>query len=346
MADDKNINIAIATTADMSGTTAAKAAIDGLIVVEKSAGEVSSSYMTALEAEAAEIERLAQAARKAEPALENLNQGQRKVTTSGGAMRYQMSNIGYQIQDFAVQTQMGTSAMRAFSQQAPQLLGSFGPIGIALGTVAALAPAIMTFFSGSAAGAKEAAESVAALKTVTEDYAEAAKKAADAKDISKLEKWYEALDAEEEGINRINKALEESVKLEIKLRTLKSGVDAAKRDLAIANIESDPKLSEGDKIRQVAEYKEKDEREKAAAKIASLTDAAKGAGKTQDAAAKTANRQEADLEEVTRKRDELVATQKANEEAAKNAAQTIPGLQEKISGRQDSLAYLTNPALP
>jgi hypothetical protein len=57
--------------------------------------------------------------------------------TQGGAGGFQ--NLGYQIQDFAVQVGAGTSATQALGQQLPQLLSGFGTLGIAMGAVAAIA---------------------------------------------------------------------------------------------------------------------------------------------------------------------------------------------------------------
>lgn len=54
----------------------------------------------------------------------------------GGAVR----NASYQLSDFMVQVQGGTSAMRAASQQLPQLLAGFGVYGV----VAGLAATVMT----------------------------------------------------------------------------------------------------------------------------------------------------------------------------------------------------------
>ena len=51
----------------------------------------------------------------------------------------QARNVGYQVQDFAVQVGSGTSVMQALGQQLPQLLSSFGMLGIVLGTLAAVA---------------------------------------------------------------------------------------------------------------------------------------------------------------------------------------------------------------
>jgi hypothetical protein len=49
-----------------------------------------------------------------------------------------IQNSSYQIADFAVQVGGGVSAMKAFSQQAPQLLSGFGYIGAAAGAVVAI----------------------------------------------------------------------------------------------------------------------------------------------------------------------------------------------------------------
>lgn len=49
-----------------------------------------------------------------------------------------LQNIGFQVQDFAVQVGAGTSASQALAQQLPQLLSGFGLLGIALGTASAI----------------------------------------------------------------------------------------------------------------------------------------------------------------------------------------------------------------
>lgn len=62
-----------------------------------------------------------------------------------GAMALQ--NVGFQVQDFAVQVAGGTSATRALAQQLPQLLSGFGLIGVAIGTaVAVLGPFVGQLF--------------------------------------------------------------------------------------------------------------------------------------------------------------------------------------------------------
>lgn len=55
------------------------------------------------------------------------------------------SQVSYQIQDIAVQAQMGTSALTIFSQQVPQLLGAFdlGKLGAIAGAVAGVGGALV-----------------------------------------------------------------------------------------------------------------------------------------------------------------------------------------------------------
>lgn len=66
-----------------------------------------------------------------------------------------IQNTSYQITDFVVQVTGGVSAMRAFSQQAPQFLGAFGPTGAMLGVFAALAgafaPIVVEAINGASA---------------------------------------------------------------------------------------------------------------------------------------------------------------------------------------------------
>jgi hypothetical protein len=57
-----------------------------------------------------------------------------------------LQNVGFQVQDFAVQVGAGTSASQALAQQLPQLLSGFGLLGIALGTASAVLIPIAGYF--------------------------------------------------------------------------------------------------------------------------------------------------------------------------------------------------------
>lgn len=96
------------------------------------------------------------------------------VNKSADAQRAGMQQLGFQLQDFAVQTAGGTSAVRAFAQQFPQALGALqmmtsstsklgaflgGPWGIAVGVAAAaLLPLIEQLWNtkDAADGARDA----------------------------------------------------------------------------------------------------------------------------------------------------------------------------------------------
>ena len=60
------------------------------------------------------------------------------TTTKSLGFGNNMSNIGFQIGDFATQVGAGTSATQALGQQLPQLLGGFGAIGAVAGAAAAI----------------------------------------------------------------------------------------------------------------------------------------------------------------------------------------------------------------
>ena len=59
--------------------------------------------------------------------------GAAAAKAGGGGANFQLGNMGAQLQDVAVQAQMGTSALTIFAQQGSQVAGAFGPMGMAVG---------------------------------------------------------------------------------------------------------------------------------------------------------------------------------------------------------------------
>jgi hypothetical protein len=98
-----------------------------------------------------------------------------------------IQNSSYQIADFAVQVGGGVSALKAFSQQAPQLLSGFGAIGAAAGAAVAIL----------AAGANRLF-----------NFGDAAEKAAQQTD--KMAESIKGLVSPTTGLANLNKLLEES----------------------------------------------------------------------------------------------------------------------------------------
>jgi len=71
-----------------------------------------------------------------------------------------MQQAGYQVADFAVQVQNGTSAVQAFGQQGSQMLAIFGPVGAILGAAVAVGSALATVFLGMGKSSKDAANNI------------------------------------------------------------------------------------------------------------------------------------------------------------------------------------------
>lgn len=67
-----------------------------------------------------------------------------------GSMRGTMQNVSYQLQDIAVQAQMGTSSLTILAQQGPQIASAFGPAGAAAGALIGIGALIAGV--GSASG--------------------------------------------------------------------------------------------------------------------------------------------------------------------------------------------------
>ncbi|MFP5480255.1 MAG: hypothetical protein ACLGIE_11290 [Alphaproteobacteria bacterium] len=89
-----------------------------------------------------------------------------------------LQNVGFQVQDFAVQVAGGTDASRALAQQLPQLLSGFGLLGVLMGTAAAVAVPLFAAFGMGVDKAEQLNTSVTALTAAMREYETAAKAAA------------------------------------------------------------------------------------------------------------------------------------------------------------------------
>jgi len=74
-----------------------------------------------------------------------------------------MQQVGYQVQDFAVQVQSGTSALVALGQQGSQLLGILGPYGAIAGAVLAIGTGLANAFFSARKAADGMGKSVREL---------------------------------------------------------------------------------------------------------------------------------------------------------------------------------------
>ena len=106
-------------------------------------------------ATAAQIEsvKAAQLNRTEQIKLQKASQG---VTKHLRFMRGGFGQVGYQIQDMAVQAQMGTNSMIILGQQGSQVASLFGPGGAMIGAVLAVAAALSTVLIPNLFGASKA----------------------------------------------------------------------------------------------------------------------------------------------------------------------------------------------
>lgn len=107
------------------------------------------------------------------PAVGNMNKKLKGTAKQASAVKQQMrfmrggmGQVGHQVQDVAVQLQMGQNAMLVFGQQGSQIASLFGPHGAIIGAFLAVGAALATSFMPSLFGASEAMKQ---LKKDTED---------------------------------------------------------------------------------------------------------------------------------------------------------------------------------
>lgn len=187
------------------------------------------------------------------------SQGQ-KVTSATMDMRMGLQNVGYQVQDFAVQVGSGTSAVRAFSQQAPQLLSAFGPWGVGLGTVVALGAPLVSQLFDQAEATDQLSDAMeeARLKTIALSAQEE-----DAKRIQ--EEWtrtaYELNEAVRDATTArygYNEALRKGLEILKEEQDARNQVESARGKREIEEAEGDPVRQEQvrNRVRREAQARE------------------------------------------------------------------------------------------
>lgn len=110
-------------------------------------------------------------------AMGGTDAGGRKLNGTLRLMRGGFGQVGHQIQDIAVQLQMGTNAMLVFGQQGGQIASLFGPKGAMIGAVLSVGAAIGTylapkFFEGERA-AEEFRKKIEEIASETKNLTEA-----------------------------------------------------------------------------------------------------------------------------------------------------------------------------
>ena len=116
---------------------------------------VGSHVVVTMEADASQVDLGMKRAAKATKNYENTT---KKANQQLRFMRGGLGQVGHQIQDVAVQLQMGQNAMLVFGQQGSQIVSLFGPGGAMIGALLAVGAAITGSLMPSLFGATEAAK--------------------------------------------------------------------------------------------------------------------------------------------------------------------------------------------
>lgn len=287
---------------------------------------------------AAEVRKVESASVEAAAGLNGLHAEGKKVTAGAVNMKMGIQNVAFQIQDMAVQAEMGVPAMRILSQQMTQLLGGFGMWGAVAGGVIALGAPLAAALMGPGDAAEKSNDKVKDFTEQLEDLKKKAAEVAAEKSGQRLQGWLDGLMAEEEIYRDQNMALARQIDLLRERNNALAAVDAAETEARIAAVEADPSKSEADKIREIAKIRDEEAARNAQRKKDELALTTRAA--EDDARAKQDAFERANEDQLTRVRriSELEAERSGlrGRIARSNAGATaVPQLEQKI---EDTLA--------
>lgn len=166
---------------------------------------------------AAMMDQVAAAYLRADGAADTMGRGFGFLGGMSSQTQGKLQQMGFQIQDFAVQVGAGTSATQAFAQQFPQMAGAFGPWGVAIGTAAAILVPLGAAFLSASENADKLTEAADRQKQVLDALTEAAKRL-------RLERQMEVSGAqfteEQEALNRIAELTAQRADIQQRLNSL------------------------------------------------------------------------------------------------------------------------------
>lgn len=274
--------------------------------------------------------------------LKSLAEETTKVTSANVKMGTGFQNVGYQVQDLAVQIGSGTSAFRALGQQLPQLLSGFGPVGITLGTVAAVALPLAGALLNMGDAAKTAGEQADEAADKLEKLGNVRAKKATEESAQDYRQFIAALDDETIAYKRQNDEIQRTIDLLQAKRRAQAEIDSADAALALAKIDASD-APEEEKIKQRAKVQDDLERkrfENRKAESGDRVNAAynKAAGATGDAT--IARSAEDAVKQRLAEQEAEAAALKGRVGAADQAAARLPGLDKKITGLSVPTPYV------
>ena len=370
MADGANINVKVGVTGADEGAAAISKLEKSLGIFTQTEEQLAAKragFLSAAEAEVAEINRESAALDRAEKELKKYQtaqagaavaiaktgkvlkdhaETQNKVTKSGVQMGTGMQNVGYQVQDLAVQIGSGTSAFRAMGQQLPQLLSGFGPVGIAIGTISAvvipLAGALLNTGESAEEAGRRAGKAAENLKKMQEAQAAIIKTQLD----KSWKDFLTALDEQDVVVSRANIALTRRKELLEAINAAQDKLDTAKTAEDLAAVDADPNLSDAEKIARKAAITDKAAArttEKEIGKVTGAADEAEAEVKRKQEAARVASEKVQAIRDEKEKEDAERKALEKSEKARAIAAKKIEAQQKVVDDgefKTTALSYL------
>lgn len=108
------------------------------LIFEAKTTSLNSAYQT--------LDKVTSSAKRTETAVKKTGDAMKNLRGPTSALKTTSGQLAVQLQDVAVQAQMGTDYLRIFAQQGPQIASVFGPQGAVVGAVLAIGAAIGTVF--------------------------------------------------------------------------------------------------------------------------------------------------------------------------------------------------------
>jgi hypothetical protein len=164
------------------------------------------------------LDGVAASGKRAQAGVDGFEKSTKKTSDSVRKLRSTAGQLGFQVQDIAVQLQSGTNAMIVFGQQGSQIAGAFGPGGAIVGAViavgAAVGTALVAHFSNGTEAAKDFKKEIDELTEGFDKLGDAARTVA-IRDISEdIEKAEEEIQKTRVALEEANKALRDPAALE------------------------------------------------------------------------------------------------------------------------------------
>ncbi len=287
-----DIDVKLTLRADSSGLTGqvnrATAAVSGTERALKNSSKQAGNFERATAGasqgaakQATSVGELAREHRQATSAMQQSQQMQQRQGTLANAFargiqvqKGALSQLSYQLQDVAVQSQMGTNNLIILGQQGPQILSLFGPLGAVAGVAVAVGAAVSGIglaASGSSSQIKSLADALDALNSSFEDNSNGAETLSS--DIIKLAD---------------DSVAAARLKIQTQIDAAKQTLTTARNELGamLSELGGDPVLSATDKLAGITRYdKVAEEMKLSVEDVKSLYDALPDVGEKLDASA-------------------------------------------------------------